>query len=52
VTSKWSFTQVSCQIEDENEMLSLAKGKPTTVRGIVDDDQLLGVIGLTKQFVG
>jgi uncharacterized iron-regulated membrane protein len=48
VTSKFSFTQVSCDLEDENAMLSLAKGKPATVRGIVDDDQLLGVISLNQ----
>jgi hypothetical protein len=53
VTSKFSFTQVSCDLEDENAVLSLAKGKPATVRGIVDDDQLLGVIGLNQcQVVG
>jgi hypothetical protein len=48
VTSKFSFTQVSCHLEDENAVLSLAKGKPATVRGIVDDDQLLGVISLNQ----
>jgi hypothetical protein len=53
VTSKFSFTQVSCDLEDENAVLSLAKGKPATVRGIVDDDQLLGVISLNQcQVVG
>jgi hypothetical protein len=44
VTSKFSFTQISCKVKDENQLLSLSKGKPATVRGIVDDDQLLGVI--------
>jgi hypothetical protein len=48
VTSKFSFTQVSCHLEDENAVLCLAKGKPATVRGIVDDDQLLGVIRLNQ----
>ena len=43
---KWGgkFTQISCKVKDENQLLSLSKGKPATVRGIVDDDQLLGVI--------
>ena len=48
VTTKFSFTQVSCRFEDESAVLNLAKDKPATVRGIVDDDQLLGVIGLNQ----
>jgi hypothetical protein len=48
VTSKFSFTQVSCDLEDENAVLNLAKGKPATVRGIVDADQLLGVISINQ----
>lgn len=48
VTSQFSFTQISCRVKDESSVLSLAKGKPATVRGIVDGDQLLGVIGLNE----
>jgi hypothetical protein len=46
VTSKFSFTQVSCRVADENQLVDLVKGKPATVRGIVGDDQMLGVISL------
>lgn len=46
VTSQFSFTQISCRVKDENSVLSLAKGKPATVRGVVDGDQMLGVITL------
>lgn len=46
VTTKFSFTQVSCRFQDENAVLNLAKDKPATVRGVVGDDQLLGVISL------
>jgi hypothetical protein len=48
VTSQFSFTQISCRVKDESSVLDLAKGKPATVRGIVDGDQLLGVIGLNE----
>jgi hypothetical protein len=47
-TSKFSFTQVSCRFKDESAVLNLAKGKPATVRGIVGDDQFLGVISLDQ----
>lgn len=53
VTSDFSLTQVSCDVEDESAVLSLVKGKPATVQGIVGDDQLLGVITLDEcQVVG
>jgi hypothetical protein len=48
VTTKFSFTQVSCRFEDESAVLNLAKDKPATVRGIVGEDQLLGVISLNE----
>lgn len=46
VTSKFSFTQVSCDLKDENVLATLAKGRPATVRGVVGKDQILGVISL------
>lgn len=46
VTTKFSFTQISCRVKDENQLLNLAKGRPATVRGIVGDDQLMGVISI------
>lgn len=48
VTSKFSFTQVSCDVKDENVLATLAKGYPVTVRGVVGDDQILGVIYLKQ----
>lgn len=53
VASKFSFTQISCDLEDENVLATLSKGKPATVRGVVGDDQILGVIRLNEcQVVG
>jgi len=45
VTSKqFSLTQISCRVADESQVINLVKGTKATVRGIVDDDQLMGVI--------
>lgn len=46
VTSTYSFTQISCRVEDENQLVNLVKGSQATVRGVVSDDQLMGVIGI------
>lgn len=48
VTSKFSFTQVSCDLKDEDVLATLTKGKPATVRGVVGKDQILGVISLKQ----
>jgi hypothetical protein len=48
VTSQFSFTQISCVVSDENSVLTLAKGAPATVRGVVSDDQVLGIITLNR----
>lgn len=48
VTSKFSLTQISCDLDDENVLATLTKGKPATVRGVVGDDQILGVIRLNE----
>ncbi len=46
LTSKYSFTQISCRVDDENQLVNLVKGSQATVRGVVGDDQLMGVIGI------
>lgn len=48
VTSKFSFTQISCQLDDADVLATLQKGKAATVRGVVGDDQILGVISLKQ----
>jgi len=48
VTSKFSFTQISCRVSDETQLIPLVKGKSATVRGVVSDDQLMGVISLNE----
>jgi hypothetical protein len=46
VTSSFSFTQISCRVKDETQLIPLAKGKSATVRGVVGEDQLMGVISI------
>lgn len=48
VTTKYSFTQISCALTDESQALKLTKDKPATVRGVIGEDQFLGVISLTN----
>lgn len=48
VTTKFSFTQVSCLVSDESQVVTLVKGRNATVRGVVNDDQLMGVITLNN----
>jgi len=46
VTSKFSFTQIVCRVADENQLVSISKGRAATVRGVIDGDQTFGVISL------
>lgn len=54
VTSKaFSFTQIVCNVGDANQLVSIAKEHPATVRGVIDGDQTMGVISVKDcQVVG
>lgn len=46
VTTQFSFTQVACDLADTSGVAKLSKGKPATVRGMVNPNQVIGVIRL------
>jgi hypothetical protein len=46
-SKQFSFTQISCEIKDKKQVLSLKNGQVVTVRGIVGK-QTIGVIDLNN----
>jgi len=49
VTSKaFSITQIVCRGASEDQLATLAKGRPATVRGVLNGDMTLGVLDLNE----